>query len=163
MGQSPTHISVVLRQIITKHTRGYACWHGRSCTSVLIVHNCRFPRGVNKRPFGLSWTTIVWTIRSIRACAFANDWNIRAWKTPLKNDKYHTFEITIYYELNKPKKWKKNKKMGKKHKNVWITFAFIFQHVKTNVMLNEHEFYVLWLELWSSSGRKKEANFSPFK
>ena len=53
---------------------------------------------------------IVWTIRTIRAFAFAKDWNIRAWKTPLKNDKYHTFEITIYYELNKPKNEKKNKK-----------------------------------------------------
>ena len=40
---------------------------------------------------------------------------IRAWKTPFKNDKYHTFEITIYYELNKPKKRKKIKK-GKKQK-----------------------------------------------
>ena len=34
--------------------------------------------------------------------------------------------------------------MWKKYKNVWITFAFVFQHMKTNVMLNEHEFYVLW-------------------
>ena len=34
-----------------------------------------------------------------------------------KNDKYHTFEITIYYEVNKPKKWKKEtKKKGKKIK-----------------------------------------------
>ena len=37
----------------------------------------------------------------------------------LEEDKYHTFEITIYYELNKPKNWKKNtngEKMGKKPK-----------------------------------------------
>ena len=27
----------------------------------------------------------------------------RAWKTPLQNDKYHTFETTFYYEVNKPK------------------------------------------------------------
>ena len=95
---------------------------------------------------------IVWTIRTIRVFAFSNDWIIRAWKTPLKNDKYHTFEITFYYELNKPKKWKKNEKKVKKkkgkeqkntHKNDWITFAFVFQRMKTNVMLNEHEFYVL--------------------
>ena len=57
---------------------------------------------------------IVWTIRTICAFAFVNDWNIWAWKTPLKNDKYHTFEITIDYELNKPKKWKENKKKVKK-------------------------------------------------
>ena len=63
----------------------------------------------------------------------------------MKNDKYHTFGLTIYYEVNTPKKQKKTiKKMGKKHKNVWITFAFVFQHRKTNVMLDEHEFYVLW-------------------
>ena len=65
-------------------------------------------------------TIIVWTIRTILAFAFANDWNIRAWKTPLKNDKYHTFEITIYYEVNKPKIWKRKqrkiKNRGKKTK-----------------------------------------------
>ena len=27
----------------------------------------------------------------------------------MKNDKYHTFEKTIYYEVNKPKKGEKNK------------------------------------------------------
>ena len=26
--------------------------------------------------------------------------------------------------------------------NVWITFAFVFQRMKTNAMLDEHEFYV---------------------
>ena len=49
---------------------------------------------------------------------------IRAWKTPLKNDKYHTFEITIYYEVNKQKNnlkkgeinKKQFKKRGKKQK-----------------------------------------------
>ena len=85
--------------------------------------------------------------------------NIRERKTPSKNDKYHTFGLTIYYEVDKPKNEKKNKKnikkMGKKqkkkHKNVWITFAFVFQRRKTNVILDEHEFYVLcephaWLQ-----------------
>ena len=48
---------------------------------------------------------------------------IRVRKTPSKNDKYHTFALTVYYEVNKPNKWKKNiKKMRKKtkikHKNV---------------------------------------------
>ena len=42
---------------------------------------------------------------------------IQAWKTPLKNDKYHTFEITIYYELNKPKKGKKTKNGKNPKKN----------------------------------------------
>ena len=66
---------------------------------------------------------IVWTVRTIRAFAFANDWNIRAWKTPLKNDKYHTFEITIYYELNKPRKWKnKQKKTQECLNNICIRF-----------------------------------------
>ena len=51
---------------------------------------------------------------TIRAFAFANVSIIRAWKTPLKNDKYHTFEITISYEVNKPKKRNKNKKKFKK-------------------------------------------------
>ena len=46
--------------------------------------------------------------------AFANGSIIRAWKTLLKNDKYHTFEITIYYELNKPKKKEKIILKGKK-------------------------------------------------
>ena len=36
------------------------------------------------------------------------------------------------------------KKTKKKHKNVRITFAFVFQRRKTNVILDEHEFYVLW-------------------
>ena len=40
---------------------------------------------------------------------------IQAWKTPLKNDKYHTFEITIYYEVNKPKNEKTNNKKGEKN------------------------------------------------
>ena len=35
---------------------------------------------------------------------------IRARKTPSKNDKYHTFGLPIYYEVNKPKKWEKTKK-----------------------------------------------------
>ena len=51
---------------------------------------------------------------------------IRALKTLLKNDKYHTFEITIYYEVNKPKKrkqkqtkkLKRRKKQKQTHKNV---------------------------------------------
>ena len=43
---------------------------------------------------------------TIRAFAFANVSIIRAWKTPLKNDKYNTFEIITYYEVNKPKKKK---------------------------------------------------------
>ena len=71
----------------------------------------------------------------------------------MKNDKYHTCEITIYYEVNKPKKqfkfflkiYKRGQKQKKKHKNVWITFAFVFQRRKTNVMPDEHKFYVLWL------------------
>ena len=111
-------------------------WHGKACkiwrTSTQIwraIKHC-----MKQRVQSSSWSSIVWTIRTIRAFAFANDWNIRGWKTPLKNDKYHTFEITIYYELNKPKKWKKNKKISKKmgkkqnkkHKNVWITFTFVF-------------------------------------
>ena len=41
---------------------------------------------------------------------------IRVRKTPSKNDKYHTFGLTIYYEVNKPKKGGKNKKNT--HKNV---------------------------------------------
>ena len=49
-------------------------------------------------------------------------------------------------KTKKSKKWEKNRK--KKHKNVWITFAFVFQRMKTNVMLNEHEFYVLWLKFY---------------
>ena len=53
---------------------------------------------------------------------------IGACKTPLKNDKYHTFEITIYYELNKPKKCKtKQKKVKKWGKN---------QNKKTQECLN---------------------------
>ena len=39
---------------------------------------------------------------------------------------------------------KNGEKMKKKHKNVWITFAFVFQRMKTNVMADEHEFYILW-------------------
>ena len=42
---------------------------------------------------------------------------IRERKTPSKNDKYHTFVLTIYYEVDKPKMGKKNiKEMGKKEK-----------------------------------------------
>ena len=50
--------------------------------------------------------------------------------------------ITIYYEVNQPKKRKKRNK--KKTQECWITFAFVFQRRKTNVMLDEHEYYVLW-------------------
>ena len=35
------------------------------------------------------------------------------------------------------------RKKQKKHKNILITFAFVFQCRKTIVMLDEHEFYVL--------------------
>ena len=43
---------------------------------------------------------------------------IREWfNHSRKNDKYHTFGLTIYYEVDKPKNEKKNiKKMGKKQK-----------------------------------------------
>ena len=37
------------------------------------------------------------------------------------------------------------KKTKQKHKNVSITFTFVFQHWKTNDMLDEHEFYILWV------------------
>ena len=40
------------------------------------------------------------------------------------------------------------KKQNKKQKNVLITFTFIFQRRKTNVMLDEHEFYILWIKRW---------------
>ena len=39
------------------------------------------------------------------------------------------------------------KKTKKKHKNVPITFAFVFQRRKMNVMLVENEFYVPWIIL----------------
>ena len=43
------------------------------------------------------------------------------------------------------KKVIKNGKNEKKNTRMFgITFAFVFQRMKTNVMLNEHEFYVLW-------------------
>ena len=52
------------------------------------------------------------------AFVFANVSIIRVRKTPSKNDKYHTFGLTIYYEVNKPKKWKKTlKKWGKTKKS----------------------------------------------
>ena len=38
---------------------------------------------------------------------------IRERKTPSKKDKYHTFGLTIYYEVDKPKKEKNNKKREK--------------------------------------------------
>ena len=81
---------------------------------------------------------------------FANVSIVRIRKTSSKNDKYHTFGLTINYEVNKPKKWKKKgEKTKKKHKNVWITFTFVFQRWKTNVMLDEHEFtyFKQWWEL----------------
>ena len=60
------------------------------------------------------------------------------------------------------KKQKKSFKIGKnppkKHTNVWIIFAFVFQRMKTNVMLNEHEFYVLWVLLcawWEEKGNQR--------
>ena len=40
-------------------------------------------------------------------------------------------------------KLNKEEKNKKEHKNVWIAFAFVSQRMKTNVMLNEHEFYIL--------------------
>ena len=47
---------------------------------------------------------------------------IRVRKTPSKNDKYHTFGLTIYYEINKPKKGKKTKKNQECLNNIRIRF-----------------------------------------
>ena len=60
---------------------------------------------------------------------------------------------------------KKTKKIGKspkKHKNVWITFAFVFQRMKTNVMLSEHEIYVQCILHISSSSSASASSFSSF-
>ena len=61
-------------------------------------------------------------LRTIRVFAFASVSINRARKTPSKNDKYHTFGLTVYHEVNRPKKWEKTlKNLGKnkkKHKNV---------------------------------------------
>ena len=43
------------------------------------------------------------------------------------------------------KKNEKNEK--KKHTNICISFVFVFQRMKTNDMADEHEFYVLCMEL----------------
>ena len=52
-------------------------------------------------------------------------------------------------EIKQKKTLKNGKKNFKKsHKNVWKTFAFFFQRRITNVMLDEHEFYVLWTTVY---------------
>ena len=52
---------------------------------------------------------------------------IRVRKTPSKNDKYNTFGLTIYYEINKPKKGEKTKRIIKKMGKIQKTNTRMFE------------------------------------
>ena len=102
--------------------------------------------------FTCTITAIVWTIRTIRAFAFANGSIIRERKTPSKNDKYHTFRLTIYYEVDKPKYEKKNIKNGKNIKNAKFTTKCSYEvpFDKTHNILRC--IYISKLSCWKVNG-----------
>ena len=71
-------------------------------------------------------------------------------KHPSKYGKYHTFFVfVIYYKVKNLKKFKVRKlkirkSVQKKHKNVFIKYAFSFIRMKTNVCLCIRVYYVLY-------------------
>ena len=87
-------------RFINIETHAYIAWFGHACSS---PHNfARSSLGIHIQ----AWHLVAYKHsmnHTYHTCIL-----IRKRKIPSKNDKYHTFGLTIYYEVDKPKNEKKH-------------------------------------------------------